>query len=76
MKLLRAYTLGDKPIEIEYLSDQSLNFPSTLTQTLNYEDPNLNIAYPVFSIHGNHDDPSGKNQFLFSVIRKMSFSCF
>lgn len=26
---------------------------------MNYEDPNLNIAIPVFSIHGNHDDPSG-----------------
>lgn len=26
---------------------------------VNYEDPNLNIAIPVFSIHGNHDDPQG-----------------
>ena len=24
----------------------------------NYEDPNYNVALPVFSIHGNHDDPS------------------
>ena len=24
----------------------------------NYEDPNYNIELPVFSIHGNHDDPS------------------
>lgn len=27
--------------------------------TLNYEDGNFNIAYPVFSIHGNHDDVAG-----------------
>ena len=26
---------------------------------MNYEDPNYNIAIPVFSIHGNHDDPAG-----------------
>ncbi|THH02036.1 hypothetical protein EW026_g770 [Hermanssonia centrifuga] len=26
---------------------------------VNYEDPNLNIGMPVFSIHGNHDDPQG-----------------
>jgi double-strand break repair protein MRE11 len=26
---------------------------------VNYEDPNINVAIPVFSIHGNHDDPSG-----------------
>lgn len=26
---------------------------------VNYEDPNYNISIPVFSIHGNHDDPAG-----------------
>lgn len=26
---------------------------------VNYEDPNLNVGIPVFSIHGNHDDPQG-----------------
>lgn len=26
---------------------------------VNYEDPNLNVSVPVFSIHGNHDDPQG-----------------
>jgi double-strand break repair protein MRE11 len=26
---------------------------------LNWESPNLNISLPVFSIHGNHDDPAG-----------------
>lgn len=26
---------------------------------VNYEDPNYNIKLPVFSIHGNHDDPAG-----------------
>jgi double-strand break repair protein MRE11 len=26
---------------------------------VNYEDANLNVAIPCFSIHGNHDDPQG-----------------
>lgn len=26
---------------------------------VNYADPNLNVGLPVFTIHGNHDDPSG-----------------
>lgn len=58
--LLRQYTMGDKPIQVELLSDPnegkaaSYDFPA-----VNYEDPNLNVAIPVFSIHGNHDDPQG-----------------
>lgn len=59
IKLLREYTLGDKPFEIELLSDQTINFPEAGNKTVNYEDPNINVAYPVFSIHGNHDDPCG-----------------
>jgi len=27
---------------------------------VNYEDPNYNVAMPIFVIHGNHDDPSGE----------------
>ncbi|KAM5539737.1 hypothetical protein V8D89_006550 [Ganoderma adspersum] len=60
MALLREYTLGDRPIQVELLSDPTdgktagYSFPA-----INYEDPNLNISIPVFSIHGNHDDPQG-----------------
>lgn len=50
MELLHRYTLGDAPISFEILSDYEVN----------YDDPNMNVAIPVFSIHGNHDDPSGK----------------
>jgi hypothetical protein len=31
-----------------------LSFP-----TVNYEDYNINVSLPIFSIHGNHDDPTG-----------------
>lgn len=59
IRILRDHTLGDKPINIEYLSDQKVNFFNSFNKTVNYEDPNMNISIPVFSIHGNHDDPSG-----------------
>ena len=36
------------------LAAQKRSFPA-----INYEDFNLNIGLPVFSIHGNHDDPQG-----------------
>lgn len=52
---------GEKPILIEFLSDQTVNFAESLNKTVNYEDENINISIPVFSIHGNHDDPSGFN---------------
>ncbi|KAJ7178089.1 Mre11 DNA-binding presumed domain-containing protein [Mycena filopes] len=58
--LLREYTLGDKPVQVELLSDpdegkaDGFSFPA-----VNYEDPNFNVSIPVFSIHGNHDDPQG-----------------
>lgn len=59
VKLLRQYCLGDRPIQIEFLSDQTVNFFNAFNKSVNYEDPNLNVALPVFSIHGNHDDFSG-----------------
>ena len=31
------------------------------SKSINFHDPNLNISYPVFSIHGNHDDPIGRD---------------
>ncbi|OQR93473.1 double-strand break repair protein [Achlya hypogyna] len=58
MSLLRNYCLGDGCINFQILSDQSLNFPNF--GLANYEDPNMNVRLPVFSIHGNHDDPTGE----------------
>ncbi|KAG8270048.1 Double-strand break repair protein mre11a [Homalodisca vitripennis] len=59
MTLLRRYCLGDRPVAVEFLSDQAENFQHCMNPVVNYEDPNLNISIPVYSIHGNHDDPSG-----------------
>lgn len=56
-RLIREYCFGDKPVAVELLSDQLENF----ARNINYEDPNLNVSYPILSIHGNHDDPVGQN---------------
>ncbi|RHY12149.1 hypothetical protein DYB25_003404 [Aphanomyces astaci] len=58
MSILRTYCLGDGTINFQILSDQSLNFPNF--GQVNYEDPNINVRLPIFSIHGNHDDPTGE----------------
>lgn len=54
--LLRKYTMGAKRIGFQVVSDQSKNFVSG---SVNFEDPNMNIGFPIFMIHGNHDDPAG-----------------
>ena len=75
MRSLRMNCYGDKPCELEMLSDGSDVFQGyfrsymndrglkenyrTFFDHANYEDPDINVAIPVFSIHGNHDDPSG-----------------
>ncbi|KAF8504193.1 Metallo-dependent phosphatase-like protein [Hysterangium stoloniferum] len=58
--LLREYTFGDKPISVELLSDpEEGKAPGFSFPAINYEDGNFNVSVPVFSIHGNHDDPQG-----------------
>ncbi|XP_070761935.1 double-strand break repair protein MRE11 isoform X2 [Enoplosus armatus] len=57
--MLRRYCMGDTPIHFNILSDQTVNFNTTQFPWVNYQDENLNISIPAFSIHGNHDDPTG-----------------
>lgn len=59
LRLLRQYCLGDKPVQFEIMSDQAENFGFCAFPNVNYEDANLNVSLPVFTIHGNHDDPTG-----------------
>ena len=56
LQLLRKYCLGSRPVAFQTLS------PPEVCKSgfgYNFEDPNVNIAMPIFSIHGNHDDPAG-----------------
>uniref|UniRef100_A0A663ENJ1 Double-strand break repair protein n=1 Tax=Aquila chrysaetos chrysaetos TaxID=223781 RepID=A0A663ENJ1_AQUCH len=59
LESLRKYCMGDRPVQFEILSDQTVNFHYSKFPWVNYQDRNLNISIPVFSIHGNHDDPTG-----------------
>ncbi|CAG8585163.1 4685_t:CDS:10, partial [Acaulospora colombiana] len=56
MKLLRSYCIGNSRPTIELGNDLLGNGSDSLN---NFQNPVCNISMPVFSIHGNHDDPSG-----------------
>lgn len=62
MRSLRMNCLGDKPCQLEVLGDQSVATEDSAVMHINYLDPEINVAIPVFSIHGNHDDPSGEGR--------------
>lgn len=55
MSLLRSHVFGDRPVEFQVISDQRKNFKSA--ECANYENPFVSVSLPIFSIHGNHDDP-------------------
>jgi double-strand break repair protein MRE11 len=58
--LLRKYCTGEDSVFVEIIVDQGDIFRGTRLNRVNYEDPYQAISLPVFSIHGNHDDPSGE----------------
>jgi double-strand break repair protein MRE11 len=57
LEILKKYVLGDTPSALEYLSDKNVDFNG---KDVNFEDSNINIQLPIFSIHGHHDEPSGQ----------------
>jgi double-strand break repair protein MRE11 len=71
MRSLRLNSLGARPCELEILSDGSEQFDATFDH-VNYEDPDINVSIPVFSIHGNHDDPSGEGHYAALDLLAMS----
>ncbi|CAL8103047.1 unnamed protein product [Orchesella dallaii] len=58
-ELLQKYCLGSKPVSFQYVGNPERDFPNADEPEVNYYNPNINIALPVFTIHGNHDDPIG-----------------
>ncbi|CAI5478401.1 unnamed protein product [Closterium sp. Yama58-4] len=61
--ILRRYCLSDNPVRFQVVSDQTLNFPNSFGH-VNYEDEHYNVGMPVFTVHGNHDDPAGIDNLL------------
>ncbi|CAM9719316.1 unnamed protein product [Ectocarpus sp. 4 AP-2014] len=71
MDILRRHCMGDEPVSFQIISEQAHNFKdrrgTVLATTrgtpplfghVNYEDPYFSVGLPIFSIHGNHDDPT------------------
>lgn len=69
-RLLRRYCLNDRPVELKFFSDPAANFSHSLFSNVNYEDSNINVGIPVFTIHGNHDDLSGKGLSALDVLHE------
>uniref|UniRef100_K3YKW0 Double-strand break repair protein n=1 Tax=Setaria italica TaxID=4555 RepID=K3YKW0_SETIT len=58
IEILRHYCMNNRPVQFQVISDQAASLQNRFGQ-VNYEDRNYNIGLPVFTIHGNHDGPSG-----------------
>mmetsp|Transcript_11767 Transcript_11767/g.23325 ORF Transcript_11767/g.23325 Transcript_11767/m.23325 type:complete len:979 (+) Transcript_11767:194-3130(+) len=77
MDIFRRYCMGPGAIQVQVVSgstsrkEDSKNHKSPFARGyVNYEDANYSVDLPVFSIHGNHDDPSrdGGNSELFAAL--------
>lgn len=55
--LIRKYCFGEYDEETCGQRLRIRNFKQA-----NFLDPNLKVRYPIFTIHGNHDDPTGVHQ--------------
>ncbi|KAL7575895.1 hypothetical protein ACA910_003207 [Epithemia clementina (nom. ined.)] len=49
MEILRRYTMGQEPVQIQILGNPD---------AINYLNPHVSVDLPIFGIHGNHDDPT------------------
>ncbi|CAK0786238.1 hypothetical protein CVIRNUC_009451 [Coccomyxa viridis] len=56
MNVLSKYCLKPKPVSFSMLSDES---KTLVSGKANFHSDGLHVGLPVFTIHGNHDDPSG-----------------
>ncbi|OZC05978.1 hypothetical protein X798_07039 [Onchocerca flexuosa] len=69
-RLLRRYCLNDRPVALRFLSDPVVNFAHSAFGNVNYEDSNINVGLPIFTIHGNHDDLSGKGLTALDILHE------
>lgn len=58
MEILRRYCMGPNAVRFQIVSDQAENFRSAANKCVNFEDEFYSVDLPIFSIHGNHDDPA------------------
>ena len=67
IRALRKYCLGDKKTSFDLSSELKGSCSS-----LNFKDQHLNVALPVFTIHGVHDDPAGERLAYFVDVLSLS----
>ena len=58
MEILRRYCMGSGSVGFQIISDQKECLRSLITGRANYEDEHYSVDLPIFTIHGNHDDPT------------------
>ena len=56
MEIIRRHCLGPNPVQLEIVSDHASS--NIRGACINYEDEYMSVDLPIFSIHGNHDDPT------------------
>ncbi|GJQ08358.1 hypothetical protein GpartN1_g149.t1 [Galdieria partita] len=66
MRILRDYCLGEKPVALDFLSVAAEVLDSPYP--VNFLDPYHSVSLPIFTIHGNHDDPIGGSGEQFSAL--------
>mmetsp|Transcript_17559 Transcript_17559/g.27537 ORF Transcript_17559/g.27537 Transcript_17559/m.27537 type:complete len:902 (-) Transcript_17559:1179-3884(-) len=58
MEILRRYCMGGEAVKVQIVSDQKECLRSVVSGRANYEDEFYSVDLPIFTIHGNHDDPT------------------
>ena len=69
MEILRKYCMGGEPVNVQIVSDQKECLRSIVSGRVNYEDEFYSVDLPIFTIHGNHDDPTrdGSSELLSAI---------
>eukprot|EP00960_Hanusia_phi_P011716 341815-Hanusia_phi.AAC.5 len=66
VRMFKKYCLGERPLSLQPLALDPIGDKDHVGCSggfVNYEDPCMNITLPVFIIHGNHDDPTGRENY-------------
>ena len=71
MQIMRRYCMGPGAVRVRVTSDPRLTMKAGV---VNYLDPHYSIDLPIFSIHGNHDDPTRDGGDLLAALDLLSMS--
>jgi len=69
MEIIKRYTMGPDPVQIQILSENNFEHGDA-----NYLQEFYSVDLPIFSIHGNHDDPTRDGNDLLASLDILSVS--